>query len=419
MASVTIQKWTTAAACGGQISHMYRTREHYGNRDIDPEKAGDNVMAGTPEQVRGRLRYLIEQVDAVTPPKRVRADRKTTAELCIPAPRAGMSMGDAQRFLMAAYKALAEMPDMRVAGAAIHGDEVHEYVNPDTGERVQSRVHMHVLVVPDVPGKGCNMKSWLTRGRYGEINRVLDRVCEQVLGYPYRDGTGSRSRGDVERVKLASQRAEAAELTEKIDIMRQELTTLDKSRQKAQQDAQKAMARAVSAGKAAQTAEQAQKRSEAAQKASEGKLAEAKRRLERVEKREADLRLEVEGLDIQRAGSCTPDSEVFRDARKAGKSTPLGVLVPSAVWEKTLDAAEAAWGRAGAAKRLAREKQDTERALDAAESRVGVVSAHLNRYRSMERAFPEAFREMGERLGWETVSQPRAEHERETDLERD
>lgn len=220
MASVTIQKWSTAAACGGQVNHIYRTREHYGNTDIDKSLADYNEMAGTAEDARTRIRETIARVDAATPPKRVRADRKTIAELCIPAPRAGMSDQDARQFLTAACEALVEAPGMHVVGVALHGDETHEYIDPDSKERVQSRLHLHVLVVPDVPGHGCNMKSWLTKSRYREINQLLDRVCKRELGYTYQDGTKSRSRGDVERMKQRSLQAEATELTAKIDKLR-------------------------------------------------------------------------------------------------------------------------------------------------------------------------------------------------------
>lgn len=198
MASVTIQKWSTAAACGGQVNHIYRTREHYGNQDIDRASADRNEMAGTAEEARARIRETIAQVDAATPPKRIRADRKTVAELCIPAPRVGISDQDARRFLTAACMELVRTPGMHVVGIGLHGDEVHAYVDPDSKNRVQSRLHVHVLVVPDVPGRGCNMKSWLTKSRYKEINQLLDRVCERELGYSYQDGSKQQSRGDVE-----------------------------------------------------------------------------------------------------------------------------------------------------------------------------------------------------------------------------
>lgn len=129
MASVTIQKWSTAAACGGQVNHIYRTREHYGNQDIDKTLADRNEMAGTAEEARARIRETIAWVDSITPPKRIRGDRKTVAELCVPAPRSGMSNQDARQFLTAACEALVEAPGMHVVGVALHGDETHAMWN--------------------------------------------------------------------------------------------------------------------------------------------------------------------------------------------------------------------------------------------------------------------------------------------------
>lgn len=210
MASVTIQKWSTAAACGGQVAHVYRMREHYGNEDIDPAQAQANLFIEGAAESRAAIRNTIAAIDEAIPPKRIRADRKTVAELCIPAPRDGMSRDDAVQFLSAAYKEMATAcDDMVIVGAAIHGDEVHSYIDPDSKERRESRLHMHVLVVPNVPERGCNMKSWLTRNKYRELNQVLDRVCERELGYSYQDGTKSRSRGDVERMKQRSLQAKA------------------------------------------------------------------------------------------------------------------------------------------------------------------------------------------------------------------
>lgn len=91
MASITVQKWTTAAACGGQVAHVYRTREHYGNQDIDPAQAAANLFVRDAAESRAAIRETIAAIDSAIPPKRIRADRKTVAELCIPAPRDGMS----------------------------------------------------------------------------------------------------------------------------------------------------------------------------------------------------------------------------------------------------------------------------------------------------------------------------------------
>lgn len=408
MASVTIQKWSTAAACGGQVNHIYRTREHYGNTDIDKSLADYNEMAGTAEDARTRIRETIARVDAATPPKRVRADRKTIAELCIPAPRAGMNDEDARRFLTAACMALVDAPGMHVVGIGLHGDEVHEYVDPDSKSRVQSRLHVHVLVVPDVPGKGCNMKSWLTKARYSEINRLMDKVCMKELGYSYQDGTKSRSRGDVERVKAESLRAEAAELTAKIDNLRHETAELDKARQRARQDAARATQEADRAIARARAAERAQRQSEAAQRQSEA-LTKA------AEQRADELREEIDRLDVVRELSAVPENTTLQDAKATARKSLIGdnVTLPRREFESICSLAETCWTNHTAVLQMQREKSDAERAAqwaeERAEQRARQISldearehakrdARLGRYERMEQEFPQAFREMDARL---------------------
>lgn len=408
MASVTIQKWSTAAACGGQINHIYRTREHYGNQDIDKTLADRNEMAGTAEEARARIRETIAWVDSVTPPKRIRGDRKTVAELCVPAPRSGMSDQDARQFLTAACEALVEAPGMHVVGVALHGDETHEYIDPDSKERVQSRLHLHVLVVPDVPGHGCNMKSWLTKSRYKEINQLLDRVCKRELGYTYQDGTKSRSRGDVERVKVKSLQAEAAELTAKIDMLRQEATQLDAVRQKACQDATRATQEADKAVARARAAEQAQRQSEAVQRQSEA-------RTEAAERRADELREEIDHLDVVRELSTVPENRTLNEARATARKSLIGdnVVIPRREFESICSLAETCWTNHTAVLQMQRKKSDAERAaqwaeeraeqrareisLDEARERAG-RDARLGRYERMEREFPQVFREMDSRL---------------------
>ena len=414
MASVTIQKWTTAGACGGQINHIYRTREHYGNRDIDMTLANCNEMAGTAEDARTRIRETIARVDAATPPKRIRADRKTVAELCIPAPRVGMSDQDARRFLTAACMELVRTPGMHVVGIGLHGDEVHEYVDPDSKSRVQSRLHVHVLVVPDVPGRGCNMKSWLTKSRYRELNQLLDRVCERELGYSYQDGSGQRSRGDVERMKQRSLHAEAAELTAKIDTIRQQ----------ARQDAARATQEADRAIARARAAEQAQRRSEAAQKASEIQVEAAEQKLTQLQSRADELREEIDRLDVVRELSTVPENRTLTEAKATARKTLMGdnVVLPRREFESICDLAETCWVNHRAVMQMQREKSDAERtaqqaeeqaerrarqiSLDEARERAGRDS-RLGRYERMEREFPQVFQEMDERMHTRTIDHDR------------
>lgn len=50
MASVSVQKWGTAAACRGQCIHIYREGKSYGNPDIDQDKAGRVWVIGTAKE---------------------------------------------------------------------------------------------------------------------------------------------------------------------------------------------------------------------------------------------------------------------------------------------------------------------------------------------------------------------------------
>ena len=431
MASVTIQKWTTAGACGGQINHIYRTREHYGNQDIDRALADRNEMAGTAEEARARIRETIAQVDAAVPPQRVRTDRKTIAELCIPAPRAGMSDEDARRFLTAAWIELVHEPGMHVVGIGLHGDEVHEYINPDSKTRVQSRLHVHVLVVPDVPGRGCNMKSWLTKSRYREINQLLDRVCERELGYSYQDGTQSRSRGDVERVKLASQRAEAAELTAKIDTLRQEkaaaIAQIDMLRQKqtgltAQIDTQEAQIRALTARNDKLQQETAEARRMAQDALQEYQTAAGRTQVE--QQRADELREEINRLDVVRELSTVPENRTLNEAKSTARKAFVGdnVVLPRREFESICSLAETCWTNHKAVLQMQREKDEAERnarfAEQAAEQRARQITLEqareqasrdrkLGRYERMEREFPQVFREMDERMHTRTIDHDR------------
>ena len=253
MASVSVQKWGTAAACRGQCIHIYREGKSYGNPDIDQDKAGRVWVIGTAKECQKSIRETIAKIDKNRPPKRVKKDRKTVAELCVPAPREGTSQEDAMRFLAAVYDEL-DAAGYHVCGGAVHGDEVHDYIDPDDKQLHRSRLHMHVLLVPET-AQGCNMKSWLTKSRFRALNALCDRVCMQELGHPYQDGSGRRSRGTVEALKEKS----GAEMIRAAEAVRNELPRLEASR-----DALRAQ-EAQSRQDAADASREAQKARERAQ----------------------------------------------------------------------------------------------------------------------------------------------------------
>lgn len=280
MASITIQKHDFQSASRGQIAHIYRENETYKNRHIDVSKSNENILLGeeTAVDARARLRQVLTEIDTRTPPKRVRADRKTVASLVIPAPRENLTEQQAMKFFETLIDELQNAKDFQLIAGAIHADEIHEYIDPADKKVHESRLHMHLLVVPDLPDCGCNMKKWLTKARYKEMNAIADRACERVLGYAYQDGTRQASRGTVEVLKEQSLAAQTAEL-EKL-----KQTTLE-----AQEAAQKA----------SEAAREAQNRLETIQtqeKAAQSRLEALQRETDALEMAYSDAGLD----DIQR-----------------------------------------------------------------------------------------------------------------------
>lgn len=253
MASVTVQKWGTAAACRGQCVHVYREGKNYANPDIDRTKSACVWVMDDVKTCQKNIRETIAKIDKNRPPKRIKRDRKTVAELCVPAPREGTSQEDALRFFQGVYDELAAT-GYHVCGGAVHGDETHDYIDPDDKKLHRSRLHMHVLLVPETD-RGVNMKSWLTKSRFRELNALCDRVCMQELGHPYQDGSGRRSRGTVEALKEKS----GAEMVRAAEAVRDELPRLQASRDALQAQTEKSRQEAVNAARKAQeTRERAQ-----------------------------------------------------------------------------------------------------------------------------------------------------------------
>lgn len=248
MASVTVQKWGTAAACRGQCIHIYRAGKSYGNPDIDAEKASCVWTMSDLKTSQKTIRECIAEIDKIRPPKRVKKDRKTVAELCVPAPREGTSQEDALRFFQSVYDELGAA-GYHVCGGAVHGDEVHDYIDPDDKQLHRSRLHMHVLVVPETD-QGVNMKSWLTKSRFRELNSLCDRVCMQELGYPYQDGSKKRSRGTVEALKERS----GVEMIRAAATVLDALPRLEASRDALQAQTEKSRQDAAEAAREAQEA---------------------------------------------------------------------------------------------------------------------------------------------------------------------
>lgn len=98
-----------------------------------------------------------------------------------------------------------------IASFAVHRDERHEYIDPDTHERKMSRTHAQGILFPEADGTMC-AKKIMTKGRMAELNRAIDEMSRTEFGVSFLTGRGTKSRGSVEEMKARSLQAEIEDL---------------------------------------------------------------------------------------------------------------------------------------------------------------------------------------------------------------
>lgn len=388
MASVNAVKWTTGGACRGWVDHIYRENQNYSNEDVRVERMPDNLYIGTADECRDAIHAMIAECDAILPPQRVRADRKTVVGLDYPAPREGMSREDSTRFFERLYADLTDAGYL-IVGGAIHADEIHDYIDPSDHAVHTSREHLHLAVIPWTDDRGLNCKTWLTKSRYRELNQIADRACEHEFGYSYQDGSQRRSRGSVEAVKMQSAIAAARELP-RLEARRDELRDeVDKTTMAAQN-----------------AAEQAQRASQDAQTARDevAQLADQRDR----------LRAEVRQIDTSRYLVEQGSSGIVSEARKCARKTLSGkIALPISDFEALCRQADDADACRAATRRMDQARYDAEREASTAMQRARVEAerismdelmrqlerdGRLERYEAMERRYPDVFRQMREQM---------------------
>lgn len=109
-----------------------------------------------------------------------------------------------------------------IASFAVHRDERHEYIDPDTHERKMSRTHAQGILFPEADGNMC-AKKIMTKGRMAALNRAIDEMSRTEFGVSFLTGKGTKSRGSVEEMKAKSLQAEIEELEQKKATLTREI----------------------------------------------------------------------------------------------------------------------------------------------------------------------------------------------------
>ena len=227
-----------------------QTQEH-SNPHLRPELTATNT--GLWDTYAEAAKRYDDRWAEVNGDKTIRKDAVVGLGFSIPAPDALPEDKENKWFV----KVLEIMSDRfgyeNIASFAVHRDERHEYIDPDTHERKMSRTHAQGILFPEADGTMC-AKKIMTKGRMAALNRAIDEMSRTEFGVSFLTGKGTKSRGSVEEMKAKSLQAEIedlekqkAALTREIEGKRQEQQALDNSiaRGKATRDALTADLRAV------------------------------------------------------------------------------------------------------------------------------------------------------------------------------
>ena len=95
-----------------------------------------------------------------------------------------------------------------IINAAVHVDEIHDYIDADTGETRTSVVHMHLPVVPFNPHTCRLSGKWFSsRAKMTEVNNAIHKMTKKEFGCDFMTGTKKKSGETVEELKARSMSA--------------------------------------------------------------------------------------------------------------------------------------------------------------------------------------------------------------------
>lgn len=110
-----------------------------------------------------------------------------------------------------------------VLDAKIHRDEIHDYVDPATHKTVQSRVHAHIFIFPEV-SKRLNCRDFTNRQNMTSLNREIDKMTRNLYNCRFLTGeqTVDRDFLTVEQLKRKSDNAALVKQTKKLKSEKRE-----------------------------------------------------------------------------------------------------------------------------------------------------------------------------------------------------
>lgn len=219
MASVNYEKFKSVQQVKAVIRHCDKeerlnTQQH-SNDDINKNATGKNIQlkrdyATTCQRFDDRIQYL----DSFEHANR-RKDRVVCFGLNVPVP-ADLNKQDQRDWFIKVYEIIGEQyGKQNILNMYVHRDEIHEYTDATTGDKRNSREHMHVLVVPESNNK-LNGKWFSSKSNMIKLNNAIEKMSQDDYGIKFMDGSKKRSKDTVEALK---RRSEALEYENSIKVL--------------------------------------------------------------------------------------------------------------------------------------------------------------------------------------------------------
>ena len=189
-----------------------RLKVEHSNEDINKEMTWKNAQfCGSYEEVCNYFDDILRELDS-KPKANTRYDRVVAyaIEGTLPEPDEEKDTQKQRDAWIAGIEKVIkrEYPEMVVLAKYIHYDEVHEYINPENGERVFSRPHVHMYVMPVIEGRLNGKKFFQHKTSLIQLHRQIDDLTRSIYGFSYGNGTKKKSFNSVEHLKYESKKAE-------------------------------------------------------------------------------------------------------------------------------------------------------------------------------------------------------------------
>lgn len=189
-----------------------RLKVEHSNEDINKEMTWKNAQfCGSYEEVCNYFDDILRELDSKSKAN-TRYDRVVAyaIEGTLPEPDEEKDTQKQRDAWIAGIEKVIkrEYPEMVVLAKYIHYDEVHEYINPENGERVFSRPHVHMYVMPVIEGRLNGKKFFQHKTSLIQLHRQIDDLTRSIYGFSYGNGTKKKSFDSVEHLKYESKKAE-------------------------------------------------------------------------------------------------------------------------------------------------------------------------------------------------------------------